>query len=394
MRFQLKAVDSQGQVVALALDAADEASAYDLARQGGYSVLTIVRKQLFVAARDRRPFPTTLFSIELLALLEAGLNVVEALQALAEKQPGAAQHHVLTQVLESIYRGESLSQAVGRLPQTFPPLYMATIASSERTGNLKEALGRYIAYQEELDRVRKKVLSALLYPAILAVVGGLVLLFLMFYVVPRFARVYEDISAGLPFFSSLLLTIGSWIGQHGAASLLGLAAVLAASSYALSTDAVRAALVRWLWGVPRIGKHMKIYQLARFYRTAGMLLRSGIPALQAFEMVSGLLAPNLRGQLAAAMAQLREGRAISAALGSVGLTTPVSARMLRVGEHSGQMGELMERIARFHDEETARFVDTFTRVFEPLLMAVLGIAVGLIVVLMYMPIFELSESLQ
>jgi general secretion pathway protein F len=394
MRFQLKAVDSQGQVVALALDAADEASAHDLARHDGYSVLTITRRQMSVASRDRRPFPTTLFSIELLALLEAGLNVVEALQALAEKQPGGDQPRVLMQVLDSIYRGESLSQAVSRLPQAFPPLYRATIASSERTGNLKEALARYIAYQEELDRVRKKVVSALLYPAILAVVGGLVLLFLMFYVVPRFARVYEDISAGLPFFSSLLLTVGSWIGHHGLASLLGLAAVIGAGCYALSTEAVRAALLRRLWQMPRVGEHMKIYQLARFYRTVGMLLRSGIPALQAFEMVSGLLAPNLRGQLAAAIAQLREGRAISAALGSAGLTTPVSARMLRVGEQSGQMGELMERIARFHDEETARFVDTFTRVFEPLLMAVLGIAVGLIVVLMYMPIFELAGSLQ
>lgn len=394
MRFQLIAVDPQGQVVALALEAADEATAHDLARQDGYSVLTIARTQMFVASRERRPFPTTLVSIELLALLEAGLNVVEALQALAEKQPGGDQHRVLTQVLDSIYRGESLSQAVSRLPQAFPPLYRATIASSERTGNLKEALTRYIAYQEELDRVRKKVLSALLYPAILAVVGGLVLLFLMFYVVPRFARVYEDISAGLPFFSSLLLTVGSWIGRHGLASLLGLAAVIGAGSYALSTEAVRAALLRRLWQMPRVGEHMKIYQLARFYRTVGMLLRSGIPALQSFEMVSGLLASNLRGQLSVATAQLREGRAISAALGSAGLTTPVSARMLRVGEQSGQMGELMERIARFHDEETARFVDTFTRVFEPLLMAVLGIAVGLIVVLMYMPIFELAGSLQ
>ncbi|HEV8094590.1 MAG TPA: type II secretion system F family protein, partial [Burkholderiales bacterium] len=214
------------------------------------------------------------------------------------------------------------------------------------------------------------------------------------YVVPRFARVYEDISTTLPFFSSLLLTVGGWMGRHGMASLFGLVAAAGLCWSALARENVRAALLRGFWRIPGVGDHMKIYQLARFYRTVGMLLRSGIPALKAFEMVSGLLAPNLRAQLAAAIAQLREGHAISAALGSAGLTTPVSARMLRVGEQSGRMGELMERIARFHDDETARFVDTFTRLFEPLLMAFLGLAVGLIVVLMYMPIFELAGSLQ
>jgi len=139
---------------------------------------------------------------------------------------------------------------------------------------------------------------------------------------------------------------------------------------------------------------MKIYQLARFYRTVGMLLRSGIPALRAFEMVSSLLASSLRAQLAGATASLSAGQTISAALTAAGLATPVASRMMAVGERSGQMGELLERIARFYDDETARYVDAFVSVFEPVLMALLGVAVGVVVVLMYMPIFELAGSLQ
>jgi general secretion pathway protein F len=149
-----------------------------------------------------------------------------------------------------------------------------------------------------------------------------------------------------------------------------------------------------MWGLPLLGERLRVYQLARLYRTVGMLLRAGVPALKAFEMTSGLLAAHLRVQMDRAVTLLREGNAISTALTATGLATPVVARMLVVGEKSGRMGELLERAAAFCDDETARFVDAFTRVFEPLLMALLGLAVGLVVVLMYMPVFELAGSIR
>jgi general secretion pathway protein F len=396
MRFELKAIDATNRVVALDLEAADEAAARDAARRKGYAVLTIgsgnaLRWNPF---ERQRSFPVDLFAIELLALLDAGLNAVEALQALAEKEPGGANREVLVELLNALYRGEALSQAAARAPRAFPPLFVATLKSSERTGNLKEALSRYIAYQDELDKVRRKVFAALLYPAILVVVGSLVLAFLLFYVVPRFARVYEDISTGLPLFSSLLLSLGRWIENHGLVAVLALGLAAFALVFTLSKENARSKILDRLWRVPALGERMMIYQLARFYRTVGMLLLAGIPALRAFEMVSGLLAPNLRAQLQRAAALVGEGRSISGALTAAGLATPVATRMLAVGERGGRMGEMMDRIARFYDEETARFVDAFTRVFEPLLMTVLGLAVGLVVVLMYMPVFELAGSLQ
>ena len=396
MQFNVLAVDSRQQVVALNLEAASEALAADQARAKGLTVVSVSSPGFRLALAKRKPrFPATLFSMELLSLLEAGLNLVEALQTLAEKEESSGERQeVLSAILAAIHRGEPFSQAVASLPRHFSPLYVATIKAAERTGDVAEALTRYIAYQEELERVRKKIVAASIYPVILMGVGGVVLAFLMFYVVPRFARVYEDMAGTLPLFSKLLLAFGSFVGNH-AAVLGALFVGLAASSvWLLSKPEVRAWLNTQLWRVPALGKHMKVYQLARLYRTTAMLLRAGIPAVRALDMVRDLLAAHLRPQLILARKKIEQGVAMSAALGAVGLATPVAARMMVVGERSGEMGQMLAQIARFHDDEVARYVEWFTRAFEPVLMAVLGVAIGGVVVLMYMPIFELAGSIR
>ena len=397
MRFNVHALDAGQQVVALALEAPNAAAARELAAERGLSVFSVEggKRALALPRLARKSaFRTALFTVELLSLLQAGLNLVEAMQTLAEKEPAGERREVLAGMVAAINRGEPFSQAVAAFPQHFSPLYVATIKASERTGNVKEALARYIAYQEELERVKKKVVSASIYPAILMVVGTLVIGFLMLYVVPRFAQVYEDMRHTLPFFSQLLLSFGSFVGKHGfflfSAFILG----VGAAAWALSRPAVRASLNRRVWALPALGSRLKIYQLARLYRTAGMLMRAGIPALRALEMVEELLAAPLRPQLRRARALIEQGHAMSAALGSVGLATPVAARMMLVGERSGDMGRMLGEIARFHDDEVARFVDWFTRAFEPVLMTLLGLAVGAVVVLMYMPIFELAGNIK
>ena len=394
MRFHLHAVDAQQQVVALSLEAASETLARGMAQQRGLTVFSVEGQRALPRLRRAGAFKPALFSLELLSLLEAGLNLVEAMQTLAEKEAASERQQVLSGVLAAIHRGEPFSRAVAAFPQHFSPLYVATIKASERTGNVKEALSRCIAYQEELERVKKKVVSASIYPAILVVVGALVLGFLMLYVVPRFAQVYDDMSGTLPFFSQLLLGFGKFVGKHG--SLLFSVFILGAGACAwgFSRPQLRAALNQRLWRIPALGERMKTYQLARLYRTAGMLMRAGIPTLRALEMVEDLLAAHLRPQLAHARRMIEEGHALSAALGAAGLATPVAARMMLVAERSGDMGRMLGQIARFHDDEVARFVDWFTRAFEPVLMAVLGVAIGLVVVLMYMPIFELAGNIK
>ncbi|MGQ0544181.1 MAG: type II secretion system F family protein [Betaproteobacteria bacterium] len=394
MRFEVHAVDARQQVVALTLEAASEAAARDTARSRGLEVFDVSQKSLSFGFARRSRFSSLLFSKELKSLLEAGLNLVEALQTLAEKEAAGERAQLLSAIVAALHRGEPLSQALAGLPRAFSPLYVATVKAAERTGGVAEALGRFIAYQEELERVKKKVLSASIYPAILLAVGALVLGFLLLYVVPRFAGVYEDMAGTLPFSSQLLLAFGRFVGNHAvpiAGAVIGISGV---AIWAFSRPEVRGWLDTRLWALPGIGSRMKVYQLARLYRTAGMLLRAGIPAVRALDMVPGLLSAHLRPQLAQAKKLIEEGRSMSAAFAAAGLATPVASRMMAVGERSGDMGAMLGEIARFHDEEVARHVDWFTRAFEPVLMALLGIAVGLVVVLMYMPIFELAGSVK
>lgn len=396
MQYRVKALDARQQIVAVTLSAASDAVAADAAGKLGLKVLSVQSRGMalpFIGAGSGG-FPITLFSMELMSLLEAGLNLVEALLTLAEKETQGERQAVLSGILEAIHRGESFSQAVARFPQIFSPLYIATLRASERTGNVGEALERYIAYQEEIDRVRKRVISAMIYPAVLMVVGTLVIGFLMFYVVPRFAHVYEDISGNLPFFSAMLLGAGRAVQNNGWTFATAGAALAAAIVWGLSQAGLRAWINELLWRIPAIGERMKVYQLARLYRTVGMLLRAGIPAVRALDMVRDLLSVQLRPQLLRARVLVEQGQPMSSAMASAGLATQVAGRMMLVGERSGEMGEMMGRIAQFHDDQIARYVDWFTRAFEPILMALLGIAVGGVVVLMYMPIFELAGSIQ
>jgi general secretion pathway protein F len=396
MQYEIHAYDRRQQVVALTLDAASEAAAAEAARLKGLTVFSIKspRRLFRIETRKARTFPTTLFSMELASLLEAGLNLVEALQTLNDKENHGERQRVLAGLLGAIRRGEPFSQAIAGFPQHFSPLYVATIRASERTGNVREALGRYIAYQEELDRVKKKIVSATIYPAILAIVGALVIGFLMFYVVPRFARVYEDMAGTLPFFSQLLLGFGNFVGRNAWAMGVAFVLFVALCGWGFAKPELRSWLNARLWSIPAVGERLKIYQLARLYRTAGMLLKAGIPAVQALGMVRDLLSAHLRPQLQEAKKMIEHGQPMSVALGATGLATTVAARMMTVGERSGDMGGMFSQIARFHDDEVARYIDWFTRAFEPILMTVLGVSVGLVVVLMYMPIFELAGNIK
>jgi len=394
MNFEIKALRAN-DVVPLMLEAADEADARAQAAARGYTVLAVRAKTSWQAWTRRRGarFSLILFSQELLALLRAGLTVVDAIETLAEKEARPEARKTLRQIIADLYEGHTLSHALQRFPADFPALYVATVRASERTGDLGEAMARYIAYQAQIDQVRKKVVSASIYPLLLIGVGGLVTLFLLAYVVPRFSRVYEEIGSNLPWMSQLLLEWGKLLQAHGVASLAVLVASFAGLAYLAGRPAARRWALRRLWQIPAAGERMRIYQLARFYRTLGMLLAGGIPIVQAMKMVRDLLPPALREELEAAAEKIREGRSISFAMDAHRLATPVASRMLRVGEQTGQMGEMMERIAAFHEEEMSRWIEWFTRLFEPLLMAFIGVVIGAIVVLMYLPIFELAGSL-
>jgi general secretion pathway protein F len=395
MLFDVSALGSDRRVT-LRLEAADPVDAADQARLQGLTVLDVKpagRLGGFTLARRVR-FPLSLFSRELLALLNSGLSLVEALQTLEEKESRPETRKVLGGVLKHLYEGESFSAAIAHSPDAFPPLYVATVRAAERTSDLPQALARYVAYQDQVEQVRKKALAASIYPLLLMVVGGLVALFLLGFVTPRFSAIYADNVDRLPWASRVLMQWGGFVEAHAMNAGLGVLALLGAAAYAATRPAARAWVARHLWQLPGLGEPLRVFQLTRFYRTVGMLLSGGIPVVTALEMAGGLLQPELRLRLATAAASIREGQSVSQAMERAGLVTPVALRMLRVGEKSGRMGEMMEAIATFHEEETSRFVEWFTRLFEPILMAVIGLVIGIIVVMLYLPIFELAGSLE
>jgi general secretion pathway protein F len=396
MKFQVKALRDQDGVVSVLLDAADEADAERQARASGLAVLSLRRAaawnlDLF---RRRSRFPLASFAQELLALVEAGLTLVESIEALAEKESHGPTRAILDHLTTQLREGRTLSHAMQDLPEAFPALFVASVRATEKTGDLPDALRRYLGYQTQLEFVRKKIVSASIYPVLLMGVGFLVLMFLLGYVVPKFSHVYEEIQGNLPLMSQWLLALGKFLGANGpAVAVVGFGAAALAARLAFSPTA-RIWIGEKLWRVPAIGSRMRLYQLARFYRTLSMLLRGGTPIVTALDMASGLLVPALQPSLGRAREAIREGRAISEAMSGHGLTTPVALRMLRVGERSGRMDEMMDRIASFLDDEIARWVEWFTRLFEPLLMALIGVVIGVIVVLMYLPVFELAGTIQ
>ncbi|WP_137718503.1 type II secretion system F family protein [Methylobacillus flagellatus] len=394
MKFELKVARGL-QTQSLVMEASDMLQARLQAEAQGYSVLALKAQGVLKAGtRRRQRFNLMLFSQELLSLLDSGLSLVEAIEALAEKEASAESKILLTQLLAALYEGLPLSSALERFPQTFPALYVALIRSSERTGDMVAALARHVTYQGQLDVVRKKIITSSIYPVLLIVVGGLVMLFLLTYVVPRFSTIYESAGNDLPWMSQMLLAWGRLLQERGSEVLLAALSVLGVLGYVLSRPAVRVAAMNQVWKIPALGETMRIYQLARFYRTLGMLLNGGIPLVTAMQMVSSLLQPALRVQLAGVEQQVREGQPLSVAMENGGMTTSISMRMLRVGERTGRMGEMMERIGAFYDEEISRAVDWFTRLLEPLLMVIIGLVIGVVVVLMYMPIFELAGNIQ
>lgn len=394
MQYEIRGLRGAEGVVTVALEAPDEPAALEQARAQGLAVLSARPRRALPAFRSpfAARFPLLLFSQELVALLSAGLSLPEVVETLAEKEARPEFRRIFGALRRSLYEGRSFSQSLDDFPQTFPSLYVATVRAAERTGDVAEALGRYIAYQERLDTVRRKVVSASIYPLVLLGVGGLVVLFLLGYVVPRFAGVYEEVGHDLPVLSRLLIEWGKLINANGGTLVVLLVAV--AVGVTLAFGRIKQLAGKLAQRFPALGERLRVYHLARFYRTLGMLLRGGTPLVTALGMVSGLMPASMRAQLADATRRIREGGSISAAMEASALVTPVALRLLRVGERSGEMAEMMDRVAVFHDEELARWIDVTTKLFEPLLMAAIGVVIGAIVVLMYLPIFELAGSLQ
>jgi general secretion pathway protein F len=399
MQFEVRALSTDHVLTHLTIDGHDEADARRQVEGRGLYIAAIspVRGSLsghiFSNQARTARLPLVLFSQELLALLNAGLSIVECLEALLEKETNDARRSILTRLLSGLREGKRFSTVLTEQSDLFPALYIGIVKAAEGTSDLPRSLTRFIDYQQRIDSVRGKVISAAIYPMILLLVGGGVTFFLIGYVVPRFAEVYQGAGRSLPWLSQMLLNWGQFASKRTTTLLTLIVVGLTLLVIILRHFFANGGLSRLIASLPGIGERVRIYELSRLYLTLGMLLEGGIPIVTAMETVQGIVSPHIKFGLQTAQKSIESGTPLSVAFDVNHLTTPISLRMLRVGERSGELGKMLTQSASFYDGEISRWIDRFTRTFEPLLMAGIGLIVGAIVVLLYMPIFDLAGSL-
>lgn len=396
MRVQLTVAQGRGVPVQIEVDAPSLAQARALATQQGYAVLSARAHGLggrwWQPTRGRVPFDVLVFIEQLRDLLNAGLSVIEALDALRRGAKGESAG-VIQRLEQQLREGQTLSGALAN-DEAFPPLLVALVRASELTSDLPQSLSRFLDHEQRVAELRHRLSSTAIYPVLLMGVGGLVLLFLLFYVMPRFARVFEGMTGELPWSARAMVAWSHMLGGHGAwlVGLVCAATVGAAAS--LASPSVRARCLKVLMAWAPLRERLRTYFLSRWYRATGMLVEGGIPLPQALQLANGLLPDALRAGGDAVLQSVNRGLSPSAAHAKADMATPIAEQLMLAGERTGDLGGVLTRIAQFHDAEVSRSLERGMRALEPIVMVLIGVGVGVVVVLMYMPIFELASAIQ
>jgi len=396
MRVHLSVVQGRGLPRAIVLDA----PSIDAARQQAVGLgLTVLgaRTSGWAAlagsvGRPRRAIDMPVFIEQLRDLLVAGLSVIEALDALQRGARGAALE-LIEQLRRQLMEGKTLSDALAA-DSAFPALLVALVRASELTSDLPDTLSRFLEHERRTAEVRHRVVSTSIYPLLVIGVGCLVLLFLLFYVMPRFARIFDGMTGDLPWSARAMVAWAHTLHEHGAWWVSGMVAVLLGIAALLFSPAIRAsAMARVLSWAP-LRDRLKTYFLARWYRAIGMLVQGGIALPQALHLANDLLPLALRDAGLAVERGVREGLSPSTAHARAGMATPVAEQLMLAGERTGDLGTVLTKVAHFHESEVSRDLERAMRALEPIVMVLIGLGVGIVVVLMYMPIFELASAIQ
>lgn len=364
-----------------------------LERQGA-TVLSVAAPARRLALPRRVHFDVVLFCDELRTLLSSGMSLVEAIDTLSSKDGAGFKHAVLLEIKQHLLEGKPFSTALELNQYRFPLLLVASMRASERSSRIDEALDEFVAYEKVGRELGKKIVSAAIYPALVVGFGMLVCLFMLSYVVPRFSRVYEDFANSISTPTLILIGVGSFFGDHLPLVLAALAGLLAATVLAYRSGQLQTLALWLLVRFKLVRYYLRLYQLSRIFQTMAMLLKGGFTISDAIPLASNLAFDvRLQEQLLAARLLVNEGRRLSAAFAEHGLTDNVTVRLLQVGERSGNLEHTMEIIAQTYRQELMLFIERTTRIAEPLLLMVVGVMIGAIIVLMYMPVFDLAGGI-
>jgi general secretion pathway protein F len=397
--YKYKAIDEAGKSVQGIIDADSPKGATEkLKRQGVF--LSSLNEVAEGKARSLIPFKG--ISISELAvttrqfstLITAGLPLEASLTALSEQTEDKRLGQALTQVKDRVSEGSSLANALGEHKDIFSDLYINIVRAGEASGTLDIVLMRLADFLEKQAALTSRVKSALIYPIFMFFIGGGVLFFTMTYVIPRIAKIFEESDSALPLMTVILVNISGFLSNNILLMLVLMPVIVIAALRFKKTKKGRMFFDRLSLKLPVFGKITTMVIISRFTRTLGTLLASGIPLLDALQIGEAVMGNEVYGQaLEEVRTNVREGASLAQPLKDSGVFPPLVTRMIAVGEQTGEMEEMLVKVADIYDQQVETMVSTLTSLLEPVMIVIIGAVMGFIVFAVLLPIFNLTSTI-
>ena len=397
--YTYKAKDISGKTVNATLEAQGQAFVVDAIRKKGLTIISIEesvekkKKGISIAVKKKIKIDDlVVFSRQLATMIDAGIPLVQGLDILSEQIEHKEFRNIVSKVRNDVETGSTLSESIGRHPKVFSQLFINMVRAGESSGMLDDIMDRLAGYLEKSSALQRKISSALVYPAVVICMAILITLILLLKVIPTFKEIFAGFGAKLPTPTLVLIIISDTLRSYFLL-LLGAAVVLGflISRY-VRTEKGRLKYDQLLLNLPVFGILFKKVAVSKFTRTLSTLIKSGVSILAALEIV-GKTAGNkvVENAVTDVRASIREGENIATPLAKSGVFPPMVVRMISVGEQTGELEKMLEKISDFYDEQVDSAVAGLTSMIEPLIIAFLGIVIGSIVIAMFMPIFKMSE---
>jgi len=399
MEFRCRLVTANGEIVEGIYSAESEVRLRHDLEEKGLHVLSLNPRasatSWLPALFTRRRVPRhefLVFNQELATLLKAGMPLVQSLDMLRRQTTNAVFRAVLDAVHEKVRAGTALSDAFGEHGDLFPRVYTASLVAGERSGSLDAMLRRYVAYEKVIDGVKRRTISALIYPVILVALALGLVMIIVLRVVPAFSDFYASFGAELPLTTRIIVAISNFVLGQFPLLISVLAIVVALVITWFRQPGQRVRLDRVLLSVPFIGQSFRKFATAQLARTLGTLLGGGIPLVNALDVSARSINSRYMAQeLEAVTQRVREGQSLAASLTAREILPDIAIKMVEVGESTGALQDMLVSLADFYDEEIETEVSRFVTVIEPLILVMMGVVIAGLVLALYMPLFRLSS---
>lgn len=335
-----------------------------------------------------------LLTLELSDLLSSGMTLGNALHTLTQRKTKREKDAIIGELRDEIVQGSSLSDALAKRPESFSPLYISMVRAGEASGQLSEVLSRLCRHYERVQEAKEKVLTALIYPAIVLVMGAGTMIFAMVFVIPKFSAIFAELGSTLPLPTLIMINLSTGLVKYGWAIAIALIALGIFLSRWLKTDAGRKQWHKLQLRMPVVKSIVNANAFAHFARTLGALLANGVPVLQALSIVEDTVGNVvIAEEIHSARDRVTDGATISGPLSEGNVFPPLLTDMLAVGEESGDMSGALTHIANRYDNELDRSVKIFTTVLEPVLILLMAVLVGFVAISMLLAVFDLTSGL-